>query len=442
MICLLANCCFLSETSRMLQIHRALRARCDAAQGVRMITHGGPYEGLLKAAGVPYEVLGPGVSTQRYEEFLRSLPGIGAPDQSMWTDDELRGYALAEADYFRRHQVTVAVTGWTLSALLSTRLAGIPLVTEHAGSFLPPVFERGLLPAPSRPLGLPGERWLPGRVRRRLYNAGVARLAIYTAGFNRVAAELGVEPVPSFPALLLGDLTLVTDVPELLGLSRAEVDGWTPRDPRRYRPGTRLACTGPIYARLDVAVADEVRAFLAGGRPVVYVAITSSSAALVRQVVAALAPLDARILVAATTHEVRDLASDRVMVAGLLPSHLIMPQVDLAVIAGGQGSVQTALASGVPFVGIPLQPEQDANVAFAGRRGAARLVRQDAAGTPALARAARELLASAGARRSARELQQIFAAVDGPGAAADAVLNLAALQPRVAARAHAEKQGR
>jgi hypothetical protein len=41
-----------------------------------------------------------------------------------------------------------------------------------------------------------------------------------------VAAELGVEPVPSFAALLLGDLTLVTDVPELLGLPRAEVDGW------------------------------------------------------------------------------------------------------------------------------------------------------------------------------------------------------------------------
>jgi hypothetical protein len=32
--------------------------------------------------------------------------------------------------------------------------------------------------------------------------------------------------VPSFAALLLGDLTLVTDVPELLGLPRAEVDGW------------------------------------------------------------------------------------------------------------------------------------------------------------------------------------------------------------------------
>ena len=72
-----------------------------------------------------------------------------------------------------------------------------------------------------------------------------------------MAAELGVEPVPSFAALLLGDLTLVTDVPELLGLPRAEVDGWTPRDPRRYRPVTGLRYTGPLYAHLDLAIPDQ-----------------------------------------------------------------------------------------------------------------------------------------------------------------------------------------
>jgi len=194
------------------------------------------------------------------------------------------------------------VTGWTLTALLSTRLAGIPLITEHAGSFLPPVFERGLLPAPSGPLGLPGERFLPRRARRWIQNAAPARLGHYTAGFNWVAAELGVEPVPSFAALLLGDLTLVTDVPEVLGLPHAEVDEWIPRDPRRYRAGTRLRYTGPLYAHLDIPVPDRVQAFLAGPRPLIYVAITSSTPELVRQAVSALVPLGARILVAAEVH--------------------------------------------------------------------------------------------------------------------------------------------
>ena len=57
-----------------------------------------------------------------------------------------------------------------------------------------------------------------------------------------------MAPIPSFAALLLGDLTLVTDVPEVLGICPEEIDAWTPRDPSRYRPGTRLRYAGPIYA--------------------------------------------------------------------------------------------------------------------------------------------------------------------------------------------------
>ena len=171
--------------------------------------------------------------------FVRSVPGIGPVDQSMWSNEEIREYVAAEAALFRERAVSVAVTGWTLTALLSTRLAGIPLVTEHAGSVLPPVFERGLLPAPGRPVGMPLERWLPKQVRRRLYNAGAVRLDLYTSGFNRIAAELGVEGVPSFAALLLGDLTLVTDVPEVLGVAKDELEAWRPRAAGRYRAGTR-----------------------------------------------------------------------------------------------------------------------------------------------------------------------------------------------------------
>jgi len=89
--------------------------------------------------------------------------------------------------------------------------------------------------------------------------------------------------------------------------------------------------------------------------------------------------------------------------------------------------VQTALAAGLPFVGIPLQPEQDANVTFALNQGAARLIAQQAAGTPAMTAAARDLLADPAARDSAR-LKGIFAAVDGPAAAAQAVLETAAAQ--------------
>ena len=344
----------------------------------------------------------------------------------MWSDAELLAWTAAEVDYFAPPGVSAVVTGWTLHGpALDARVAGVPLVTEHAGSSGPgPCSSAGCsLPRSSRS-GIPFERWLPRPLVRRMFNAGVANLSIYTDGFNRAAAELGVPGVPSFPALLLGDLTLLTDVPVLLGVSAAEVDVWRPSD--RYRPETRIRYAGPIYARLPQPLPERVERFLAAPGPVVYVAITSTGPELVRAAVGAAEQSGARVVVAGTTHELADLDGPRTLVEPILPSHLVMPRVDAAVIAGGQGSVQTALASGTPFAGIPLQPEQHLNVHLAQRAGAAQLVTQDEVGSPRLIEAIGELLGSARHREAARRVQAAMAEVDGPGAAADAILELVA----------------
>lgn len=404
MICLLPSCAYLSETSRMLEIHGALDR---LGVPVRVATHGGTHESLLTAAGVAYDVIGPPMDADRSARFVREAIGAGPVGQSMYSDDELRAYVRAEAAYFREHEVSVAVTGFTLTALLSTRLAGIPLVTEHAGSFVPPVFERGLL---------------PGRVRGRAIGAALPRVRHYCSGFNRVAAELGVEPVPSLPALLLGDLALVPEVPEVLGISPAELEAWRPR--RGYREGTRLRHSGPLFARLKVPLPDRVAGFLAEPGPVVYVALTSTAPGLVRQAADAAAATGARVLVAGTVHDVGDLESDQVMVAGILPSHQVMPHVDLAVVTGGQGSVQTAMAAGTPVLGVPLQLEQELNVALLARLGAARAVAPERV-ERRLTRIASAMLAADSHRRAARGVKQLYDAVDGPALAAEAIAELA-----------------
>lgn len=51
-----------------------------------------------------------------------------------------------------------------------------------------------------------------------------------------------------------------------------------------------------------------------------------------------------------------------------------------------------ALASGTPLIGIPLQPEQDANVVLAERLGAARRIPLAQAGSPLLTSTAAQLL--------------------------------------------------
>ncbi|MBG6064691.1 glycosyltransferase [Micromonospora ureilytica] len=408
------HCGFLSATSRMLEIYRALRQRGVAA---RIATHGGTYEHVLRDVGVPYDIVGPRMTPERCARFIRDEIGMGYVGQSMYTDREMREYVAAETEYFRRHDIRTVVTGFTLTTLLSTRLAGAALVTEHAGSWVPPVFERGLLPAPSQAhFGL-----LPARLLRRLSNALPPRVGFYCGGFNRLAAELGVPPVPSLASLVLGDLALIPEVPEVLGVPATEVADWRPNGRSGYRAGTRLRCVGPLYARLDLPLPDRVARFLAEPGPVVYVAVNSTEVGFVRRVVTTIAALPVRVLVAGTHHDLHDMADDRVMVGGVLPSHLIMPAVDLAVTAGGQGSVQTAMAGGTPVLGFPLQPEQDLNLALLERIGAARLLAPRHVGAR-LAALVTEMLADPSYREAAQRVQRWYAATDGPANAAEAIL--------------------
>ena len=433
MIGLFPHCGFLSETSRMLAIHAALRA---LGEPVCVATHGGPWESLLTRAGVDWTQLGPRMDGARCARFIRSLPGIGAPGQSMYSDEEMLVYAQAEAEFMRRRGVRLAVTGFTLTTLLSTRLAGIPLAASHAGSFVPPVFEAGLLPMPSR---YPNAIFhlLPRSLRQRIFNAGPPRSAMYCSGFNRAAQTLGVEGVPSFAALLLADLTLVTDLPEILGIDQRTLESWQPRQDRSYRAGTSLRYTGPLFAQLDVPVPQRVEAFVSAGGPFVYVAMTSSPAALVRDVVAAVKPAGCRVLVAATVHDLGALEGNTVMVEPLLPSHQLMPRAALAVVTGGQGSVQTAMASGVPMIGIPLQPEQDLNVHCAERQGMAMRLAPDHARGPAMTQAVRAMLDAAGYRTQAQRVSALFAQVDGAHNAALAIRRYLAERNNARARAAA-----
>ncbi len=418
MIVLMPNCGFISETSRMLEIGRALRAR---GAECRFASHGGPYERLLVEAGKSVDRLDPEMSPERAARFVRSIPGIMLRPPPLYDVDELRAMVRSEARYLAEHRARCVVTGFTLGALLSSRVARVPLVTEHAGSFVGPVLEAGLVPAPLRP-PVPFGRWLPERARRWLANHGALLIKDGTEALNAVARELGVEGVPSLAALLMGDLTLVTDVPELTGLSADALSRWKPADPTRYRGSPRLRYTGPLFARFEIPVPERVERFLSAPGPVAYVAITSTDAALVRGVVGAVVRSGARALVAGTSDGLRSLEGESVCVADVLPSHEVFPRVAVGVIAGGQGSVQTALWAGVPFVGIPLQPEQDWNVACAERVGAAVRIAPDEAAGPRMTDAVRALLSSERARESARSAQAWLRAVDGPSRAAEEIL--------------------
>jgi UDP:flavonoid glycosyltransferase YjiC (YdhE family) len=231
--------------------------------------------------------------------------------------------------------------------------------------------------------------------------------------------------VPTLAALMLGDLTMVTDTPEILGVPRDTMEQWRPatsRRPSAWRPDTRLVYTGPLFAQLDQPISERVQAFLQGSRPVAYVVLSSATPELLRAVVARVRAAGVRVLVGATIHDYGPVQDPDVLVEGILPSHQIMPQVDVAVTMGGQGTVQTAMASGTPLVAIPLHAEQELNVALAARVGMAIAVAPRHAHTERLTRAVRQVLSQPHYAAGAQRAKHLYRNQDGAAQAAEQLL--------------------
>lgn len=419
------NAGFLSEVSRMLRLAEALRAR---GEPVALATHGGPYLPQLQASGLPLTVLEPVTTRERYEAYLRDLCQIGRPGVRLQPPEEVRASVTAETAFLRRVGARAVVIGFTLTAYLSSRVAGVPLVASHGGSYVPPLFERGLAPAPVT-MPIPHTEWLPAPLKRWMANHGASRMRDPVVFLNTVARELGVEPVPTLGALMLGDLTLVTDVPEVLGVPEAEMQAWRPRSTRQFRAGTRLVYSGPLFARLPLPVPETIRPFLDGSRPTACVVLSSSNATFLRGVVQQVRAAGLRVIVGATIHDHGPNDDPDVVVAGVMPNHEVLPKVDLAVCMGGQGTVQTCMTSGTPFVGIPLHPEQELNVALAERQGAAlRLAPRHATG-PAMTAAVRRLLSEPSFKAGALRAQRHYAGIDGAARGAEAMLSWLAERP-------------
>jgi UDP:flavonoid glycosyltransferase YjiC (YdhE family) len=184
-----------------------------------------------------------------------------------------------------------------------------------------------------------------------------------------------------------------------------------------------------MFARLDVPVPAAVQPFLDGSRPTAYVVLSSSTPGTLRAVAARVRDAGLRVIVGATIHDYGPNPDPDVVVAGILPSHEIMPRVDVSVTMGGQGSVQTAMASGTPLAGIPLHPEQELNVDLAVRQGMALAVAPRHAGTGRMTDAVRRLATQPPFRSAASRVRRLYEGIDGAARAAEAIERRAGLAP-------------
>lgn len=406
---------YLSEASRLVEIGKALR---HLGQDVRFFSHGGPYESVAREARFDVVPVLPTMSPERAEQYMRfNRAEIGNPFRdSFFSYEELKEYVPREVNALRETRADAVLIGWNLPSYLSAQLVGIPIVVQQPGPFTAPFFDRKMAEFVPSLIG-----WLHHLPMNWFINWLMPRLRLWTRPFNQLASELGLPPYKSTLDMMAGDLTLVMDTPEILGITPEELARYTPRHPQFFRRPPKYRYGGPCFARLPDDVPDAVREHFQTSRTKLYCAMgVSGSPETLRAVIDIVSQLDLQALVVTTTilGQTARSASDRVLVVPHVPAHLVNPLADIAITHGGAGTVQTAIHAGTPLVGVPMHLEQAGNIALVRRQGAGIMVPKPALSRRRLGGAVETLVNDRRYRENMRRLKQLQDPIDGAAKAA------------------------
>ncbi|WP_186756658.1 glycosyltransferase [Echinicola salinicaeni] len=181
--------------------------------------------------------------------------------------------------------------------------------------------------------------------------------------FNEARKHFGLQPIYNITDLVRGDITLLPDMPILSGLKEEDLN-------------QGYYYSGPIFSKMEIPLPEEVTKVFSGPGLNIFCSLGSSGfPETLRLIIATLKEKEDFNIVCSTTTilDPKELGipSDRFYACRFLPAHLVNEMADIAVIHGGQGTVQTAAWAGTPVVGIGFQAEQQANLDGLARSGMA-----------------------------------------------------------------------
>jgi UDP:flavonoid glycosyltransferase YjiC (YdhE family) len=393
------------DTSRAIEVAKAMR---EAGGVVRFFHRGGDFVEHIAAAGLDPRALEPEITPEQNRRLMdldQHRAPVGTP--LPYSEENLVAMVESELCALREFAPDGVYCGLNLSSMISVPHAGLPAVTLVPTALCPAFFQRRMASFPdAMNRNLLVRHLVPERLKRALINrimlGEVAKKSAVI--FNRVRARYGLGPIHNYTSLVRGDLTLLPDTPELSGL---------PAD--ALPPG--YAFSGPLFARRDEPIPEEVERVLHRPGPKIYCAMGSSGAPeVLATVVRALRRDPGWSVVVATTNVVDPAAlgepSDNFAAARFLPAHKVNDLADLAVTHGGQGTVQTAMWAGTPVVGVAFQWEQQANLDAIARAGAGIRIPLYVVTEDAVLDGVRAMLRS-GPRQAAGRLRSVVRATDG-----------------------------
>lgn len=322
-----------------------------------------------------------------------SFVGRLARGARLYGPQTLRDYVAEDLRIIDTLQPELIVGDFRLSLSVSARLVGIPYLAL-SNAYWSPFVADPHIPTPCLPI----TRTLPLWLASRLF--GLARplaFAWHALPLNQVRREHGLAPLGLDLRRVYtdADLTLYADVPELVPTTALPAQ-------HRYLGAVSWSPALPLPAL----------PFEAATAPLVYVTMGSSgSGDLLPLILAALAEVDCRVVVAAAGRRPPN-APPNAFVTDYLPGEQMAAMARLVVCNGGSPTSQQALMHGVPVLGLPDNLDQHLNMHYLTRAGAGLAVRPEQASPARIRSAARGLLDNPAAAAAADRLRQAFAAHD------------------------------
>jgi len=387
----------LAETTRMIEVARAL----DPAHRAVFMGYEDDFVHLISEAGFEYHPCSPSWSAQERQRAIDFDQGKAI--RSPFTRELVAARVAVERRMIRQHRAAAVVIGSNVTSMISARAEGVPLYYPVPFALTGPqvrqvrrfrfVAGEGPIAGTADSLATAAFRWV------------YTRAPLAPRALSAVARANGVAPLRTVASLLEADVNLVTVMPW-------ELDDFAL--PENYQR------VGPIFAHLGGEVPGLVRALAAAPEPLIYLGLGSSARReLALAAATQLGALPINVLAPIRHYlEPGDVVPPNVHVTDLLPAHLLGGLVDAAVLHGGQGTVQTACATGIPFVGMGLQPEQTWNVRVCQRQGNAIAFSPKHVSKPAFLTAVRRILDDPAYRNAATRVREQYEREDGAAAAA------------------------
>jgi MGT family glycosyltransferase len=344
----------LAEVTRAIEVAKACQAR---GAEVGFFTHGGAHERRIRQAGFELTTLKPRITPEK-NQYLMDLDqgrALGQP----FTFDEWCAQVENELDALAEFEPDSVYAGMNLPSAITAKALQVPLIYLLPIAGTQPYFEYGLGEFPPQYENI-FTRLLPKPWKDGALNWLMPRLSVGLGVFNRAAKHFGVKPARNLMDIIRGDLNLLTDIPELTGLP-------TDKLPADFR------YVGPVFARLPEPVPAEVkRVFSREGLKIFCAMGSSGTPTQLHEAVNALKASGHNAVVATTSildpADLGDLP-ENIYATRYVPAPEVNEMADIALVHGGQGTVQTACWAGTPVIGVGLQFEQEANLTMLERAG-------------------------------------------------------------------------